>query len=222
METYRFTLTGATPLIYDADDVDKAELLERWRKDPANKNISKPGDDRCPPWGWKRCVYLFDGFVAMPSDNLMPCLRKAGTEFKAKGQRTYKAETQTGIVFAEDGYTLLVGDKPIPAAAIEAIEGDFDDQCEQFAALCGGAKIGKLDVRRARPQTQKHVRVRPMFYQWGVTGLMHVIEPALNQKLLTDIFQFAGNKVGVGNWRPSAPKAPGPYGRFTVKISQEV
>jgi len=43
---YKFKLTGATPLLVHADDVEKADLLKAWRKNPENKNLSVPGDDR--------------------------------------------------------------------------------------------------------------------------------------------------------------------------------
>lgn len=52
-----FELTGTTPLLMHADDVDAADALIEWRQKPDNKNISKPGDDRSPPWAWQTYLY---------------------------------------------------------------------------------------------------------------------------------------------------------------------
>ena len=39
------------------DDVELGDELKEWRKDPANSNLSTPGDDRTPPWTWKSYIY---------------------------------------------------------------------------------------------------------------------------------------------------------------------
>lgn len=221
MNTYEFTIKGATPLIMHADDLEKAELIEKWQKDPANKNATRAADDRCPPWGWKARLYYHGGRVVMPSDNLMPCLRTAGAQFKmgqGKRGKTFKSETQAGLVFLDDGYPLIVKGNEISADAIDAIDGTFAEQKAAFEELTSGG--AKLDMRGARPNTTRHIRVRPFFYDWSFVGRVHVVDAVLTGEILEAIFQFAGDKVGLGNWRPSAPSKPGPYGRFTASLAE--
>ena len=44
----RFDLTGITALLMHNDDFESSDLLNAWRKAPANKGISVAGDDRSP------------------------------------------------------------------------------------------------------------------------------------------------------------------------------
>lgn len=152
----------------------------------------------------------------MPSDYLATCLRQAGALIILKGQTTYKSATQSGILFTDPAFPLEVGGDEIESQSIVDIEGDFDEQCEKFESLCKGNAV--LDVRRAKPQQQKHVRVRPRFENWGFAGQLHVVADEITTDILEQLFTLAGDKKGLGNWRPSAPKSPGPYGRFTAEI----
>jgi hypothetical protein len=34
--------------------------------------------------------------------------------------------------------------------------------------------------------------------------------------MVKEIVEKAGKKAGLGDWRPSAPKKPGPYGTFEL------
>ena len=37
METYKITLTGASPLLMHKDNINWAELVKTWQKEPVNK-----------------------------------------------------------------------------------------------------------------------------------------------------------------------------------------
>jgi hypothetical protein len=45
---------------------------------------------------------------------------------------------------------------------------------------------------------------------------------ALDAGVLTRVFAATGRSVGIGDWRPSAPKNPGKHGRLVVLGVEEV
>ena len=215
---YAFTLTGLTPLLMHADHVLAADELVAWRKSPRNKSISVPGDDRSPPWTWLTYLHHDDEHVVVPHEYLMTALRSAGAKISAKGKSTFKSLSQSGIVMTADSFPLLVGNgKPIPLASITP----FRDEESFTTHLHGVRDLGfRLDVRRAKVGTSKHVRVRPCFREWSVSGTLLVTEPAITHDVLTQMLEIAGSKVGIGDWRPSAPQSPGNHGMFTARIDR--
>lgn len=212
---YGFKLTGTMPLIIHADDVMASDEVSEWRKDPANKNISVAGDDRSPAWTWMTYLYSDDGQLAIPQANLMVALRAAGAKIQLpKGKGSFKSLTQSGLLIGSDFLTFTVGGKSIPLEPIQALKSrSFNDQ---FQAV---KKLGfELSVKRAKVGTKKHVRVRPMFRTWEVSGSIAVAEAAITPDTLAQLFDFAGRFAGLGDWRPSAKESPGPYGMFTAKV----
>jgi hypothetical protein len=213
MRTYGFKLTGLTAFLMHHDSIENNDKLIAWRKDPANKSLSTPGDDRTPAWTWMAYLYEDGKHIALPSDNLMSCLRKAGTQMSLKGKTTFKEMTQSGMITTTEFCVFKNGGKQIPMSAIQAMESlTFEEQAEQ------AKKLGfQLWGKRARIGQAKHIRIRPRFDSWTVEGEISVIEDAITDKILKQMFDIAGN-VGLGDWRPGC-KTPGPYGRFTAKVS---
>ena len=85
-----FELTGEMPLLMHSDDVEAADELKEWRKDPANKDLSVAGDDRSPAWTWQTYLYSDGEHVTIPGANLMVNLRTAATQIILKKQKTFK------------------------------------------------------------------------------------------------------------------------------------
>ena len=44
----------------------------------------------------------------------------------------------------------------------------------------------------------------------------------IDRDTFEQIADIAGHRIGMGDWRPSAPKVPGPFGRFVVESIKEV
>lgn len=213
IKTARFTLTGRTPLLMHASDVELEDMLASWRKDPANKNLSKPGDDRSPAWSWQTGVYRdADGFITMPTDNVMACLRKAGSQITLKRQTTFKSISQSGLLIAEESLDFRCHGKKI---SFTEIAGWRD---EPFATHKANVKKLGFDllVKRATIGTSKHVRVRAMFSQWAVGGTIQIISPEITMENLQQLFELAGS-VGLGDWRPGG-KTPGRFGMFEAEV----
>jgi len=215
MRSYQFELVGRTPLLVHADDIEGADRLTEWRKDPANKNFSKPGDDRSPPWTWATYLYTDGILLVIPSDNLMVALRSAGAQFILKKQKTFKSLTQTGLFIPED-MPLLVGGNQIKNADIEAIT-KLDTFVQQAEAA---KKLGfSLFMKRAKVSTSKHIRVRARIEDWSLKGVVRVIKDEITEDILSNIFKIAGEDYGLCDWRPGSPKSPGPFGTFETRLN---
>jgi len=210
---FSFQVTGLTPLLLHNDDVDWADLLTVWRKDPKNRNLSKPGDDRSPPWTWQTYLYRDGTHVCLPGDNLWTCFRDASTSISMKGMKSFKESAAAGIYIEQDFLPVLVGQdkRKVLLSDIEAIrEKSFNDQ---MAAV---KDLGfELFSKRARVGTSKHIRVRPRFSSWTLEGTVLVTADELTLEVLRSIGDIAGRYKGVGDGRPSAKK-PWPYGKFQI------
>lgn len=216
---YLATLTGETSLIMHADNPDWADYLKEWRKDPANKKASVAGDDRSPAWSWVGSVYHDDGLVVVPSDNLMTVLREGGAKCPTgKGQTTFKRQSQSGIQVDDPSWPLLVGGSTVSFDPIKAMIDNPDYKAHQQLA----EKLGfELFAKRARiTATAKHLRVRPRFNRWSCSGTITVLDEMITEDVLRNILVFAGRYSGLGDWRPSAPKSPGPWGKFSVELKE--
>lgn len=215
---YEVQLIGETPLLMHADNLQWAELLSKWQKDPANKKLGVAGDDRTPAWRWIGCAYNNGKIFTIPSDNLMTVLREGGAKCPT-GVRggTYKRQTQSGLVVNEADWALTVGGAPVEFGPFKAMM-DVDDfaQHEAMAAKHGFA----LFVKRARIGQAKHVRVRPRFDKWEAAGTITVFDETITTDVLRNVLTFAGTYAGIGDWRPSSPKSPGPYGKFTATVKE--
>lgn len=217
---YSFELTGTRGMFHHKDDVLLADELSAWRKDPRNKNVSKAGDDRSPAWTWITYLYHDGEHVAMPFANLSKVLSEAGARMILKGKKTYKEITQSGIVFGDEYYPFFVRGQRVKVEPIL----DLQIKDKPFVAHIEGAqKLGfKLDVRRAPIGMSKHVRVRPVFLNWSIQGTFEVkpdAVDALTPDVVKELWRIAGN-LGLGDWRPSAKKSPGPYGTFEAKVKK--
>jgi len=219
MQQYSLTLTGLTPLLMHADNLSFGEKIAAWRKDPANKEHSVSGDDRSPAWTWIGYAYHDTKVMGLPGDNIMTMLREGGAKVRTgKNQETYKKHTQAGIMVDGEQFDLYVNDAVVPVAPLAPLIGhlEFVDHIEA-AEKCGF----ELLVKRAKIGAAKHVRVRPMFRTWEARGSITVLDPTtsgLTRDVLDMILRQAGALVGVGDWRPSSPKASGTFGKFAPTL----
>jgi hypothetical protein len=213
---YEFTLTGTMPLLMHADDVMASDELTEWRRDHRNKSISVPGDDRSPPWTWQTYLYHDGEHLAMPQENIMAALRFAGAKIPAKGKATFKSMSQSGLLIGSDLCVFTNNDERVAVADIHALRDEkFSVQKDRCKALGFD-----LSVKRARNPggKTKQVRVRAKFDAWAVSGLIVVAEPAITAEVLEQMFEIAGKLAGLGDWRPSSPDKPGPFGMFTARL----
>lgn len=189
-------------------------MLSAWRKDPKNKSVSVKGDDRSPAWSWQTYIYQNGKVLAMPQECIMAALRFGGSKISGKGNSNLKSLSQSGLYVSSSFCRFTQAGKEIKVADLEK----FRD--EPFATHKAKVKDLGFDllVKRASVGTSKHVRVRPVFDQWAVGGELETLDAAVTQDVLDQMFDIAGRLAGLGDWRPSAKKSPGPYGMFTTTI----
>lgn len=218
MRTYNVTLTGKTPLLMHQDNIEWADFMDDWKSDPANKKNSKAGDDRTPSWRWLGCVYHDGKTVGIPSANIMRCLMEGGAMVPVPGGKmgkTFKAQTQSGMMSAEPLWTLHInGGRMLSWDQIAALKDapKFADQ-KKAAEELGFSLL----VKRAKIGQQKHIRVRPQFTEWQARGSLAVWDDQIDDKAIAQILEYAGQYKGLCDWRPGS-RTPGPYGTFEATI----
>lgn len=211
-----FELTGQTPLLMHADDIDAADALRAWQQDPKNKDISVRGDDRSPAWTWRTRLYYDGEHISMPQENVATCLRDAGTQLKIRGNKSFKEATQNGVILSTEHLTFLVGGKQVPIDPLVKMQGQSYERQAELVQKYGF----RLFIKRARISDRaKHVRVRPRFDEWAVRGELEVVRDEITLEVLGQIFEIAG-RGGLCDWRPSSKRSPGPYGMFTAKVKR--
>lgn len=220
MKKYTVELKGITPLLMHSDNLSFNEKIVKWRKDPANKELSTPGDDRCPAWTWVGYTYHDGKEVGISSDNIMTMLREGGAKvLTGKRTETYKKQTQAGIMLDRDCYPITFnGGNILTVGKLNSLIGhnEFIDHVE-FAEEEGF----ELLVKRAKINGKsKHVRVRPMFRDWSITIGLTVLDQELSgitPQILQTILDQAGALCGLCDWRPSSPSS-GSFGKFEATI----
>lgn len=209
-----FELTGETPLLMHPDDIEAADEIKAWQKAPENKNFSVAGDDRSPAWGWQTNLYSDGIMVVMPAQNIMVCLRQAGSQMILKRQKTFKEISQSGLVIHDEYCRFFTGDTQVDLASIASLHDlPFSEQAEAVKELGF-----RLFVKRAKIGQSKHVRVRPRFDTWSVKGTIAITAKEITFEHLQQMFELAG-RVGLCDWRPGC-KTPGPYGMFSAKLKK--
>lgn len=224
MRTLTVRLDSRTPFIPHHDNLNWADEMESWKNNPSNKKHSRAGDDRSPAFRWLGSLYHDGEVLAIPQDNIMKSFMEGAAMVLVPGGKngkTFKAQSQSGMLAAEPYWPLMIPKngtgKPqtIPVAPLLALRDELDFMKHRETVAAMGFE---LFLKRAKIGASKHVRVRPRFDRWSVTGTVHVWDDQITDAVLTDIMRQAGLYKGIGDWRASSPKSPGPYGAFSASI----
>jgi hypothetical protein len=232
MRSYMIEIVGQTPLLQHHDDIDWSDEMNAWKEKNSkagnNKEVSKAGDDRTPAHRWIGCLYKGpmksggkdETVVVMPTDNIMRAIMGGAATVLIPGGRngkTFKAESQSGIIPDSVGWPLLIDGDPIPYAPIAELlkVKDFAKHKERVRQLGF-----ELFMKRAKVGSSKHVRVRPRFDMWSIKGVLRVSNDLITDEVLSAFLERAGSDKGLGDWRPGAPKSPGSYGMFTATVER--
>jgi len=220
MNRFEVTIKGETPLLMHHDNLEWDGIMKQWSKDPANKAGSVAGDDRSPGFRWIGYLYQHAGNAVMPSDNLMTALREGGAKCPTgKGQKTYKSQTQSGLLVDQENWPLFN-----PATGeVYTLDGlkDIMEETDYAIHEMWAREHGfELFAKRAKVGQAKHVRVRPRFDSWAATGTITILDDAITADVLQNIWTYAGAYSGLCDWRPSSPRSPGSFGRFSVEMKK--
>jgi hypothetical protein len=219
MRKYAVEITGNTPLLHHWDNIDWADEMSEWKDDPANKSASKAGDDRTPAWRWIGSMYNDGAFVSVPADNLMRSMMEGGAMVPVPGGKsgkTFKSQSQSGMMVDQAFWHVEVGGKRISMDDIRPLLKNTTFR-EHRAHV---EKLGfSLFVKRAKVGTSKHIRVRPRFDQWSISGTVSVWDDQITDHVIKEILKYAGQYKGLGDWRPGG-KTSGAFGMFEAKVSK--
>jgi hypothetical protein len=214
----KVTLRGITPLLMHADNIEWSDAMDAWKNIPANKALSKAGDDRTPAWRWIGCLNYDDpqkGVVTIPSEYIMRCIMGGAAEVPTgKGRKTFKTQSQSGIMSPAFHWPMFINGKPIQMTAIQKLRKVEVFPEHQKAVEAMGFS---LLVKRAKIMSSKHIRVRPRFDNWSATGVLSVTDKQITDEVLQSILDISGRIKGLGDWRPGCP-TPGPWGMFEAVV----
>ncbi|MCP4677705.1 MAG: hypothetical protein GY854_19750 [Deltaproteobacteria bacterium] len=216
VRNYRVTLTGISPLLMHADNIEWRDQVTNWRNDPLHKKKGTAGDDRSPAWSWVGYVYHDGQNIGLPSDNLMTCIRDGASMVVVKGNKTFKSQSQSGILVNEILWPIEVDGIPVSWEPTAALVGEED--FEEHKKIVSSCRY-ELSVKPAKVGTSKHIRVRPRFNKWQAAGTISVFDDMITPKVLDQILFMAGNYCGICDWRPKG-RSPGQFGRFEAKVER--
>lgn len=177
------TIEGKTPLICNRF-TDAAAMSAS-----SGNRIAAIGDKGTPKEQAESKLYIgHDGKPCIPQPNLFRCLIDAGTFFKAgKSKVTTQKSSLIPACIEVDGIEL----------PLESKEG------------------WAVDTRAVRiPSTGGRILChRPSFNDWRLSFTMNVDTDLISPKLVRDIVDAAGKRIGLGDFRPACK---GPFGKFVV------
>lgn len=146
------------------------------------------GDKPSPKNQCDAKLYYGDGKPVIPQPNLFRCLIDAGQFFKA-GKSKITTQKSSLVPAA-----MSIEEIAIP---IESKDGWTVDSRSVVIPSTGG-------------RIMCH---RPCFNDWTLTFTLQYDTDMFSEKLVRDIVDAAGKKIGLGDFRPSRK---GPYGKFNV------
>lgn len=188
MKSIRITIEGTTPLLCNRF-TDAAQLAAT-----NGNSASVVGDKGTPREQAESKLYPGqDGRPIIPQPNLFRCLIDAGKYFKAGRS---EVTTQKSSL--------------LPACvAVEELEIPIQHE-DPWA----------VDTRPVRiPSTGGRILChRPCFHDWKLDFTLQVDTEMISLKLLREIVDAAGKRVGLGDFRPDCK---GPFGKFVVTRWQE-
>lgn len=186
--TIKTSIEGITPLLMHAfTDADQMTATNGTRGASASSERGTPEEQA------REHLYLSsDGeTIIIPQPNLFSAIVAAGKFFKSGKSKI--TTTKTSL---------------IPAAVFFS-ETEFPLKHDGW----------HVDTRAVRiPSTGGRVqRHRPIFYSWSLSFSFDLDTSEMNERLTREIVDAAGNKIGLGDFRP---ECKGPYGRFRVDTWQ--
>jgi hypothetical protein len=185
-ETVQITITveGISPLLLHAF-TDEAQMAAT----NGSRSSAASSDRGSPQEQAETHLYRgINGDLIIPQPNLFSCLIEGGKFFKAGKSKITTMRSSL-----------------IPACVqIQEIEIPLQSD--------GGWTV---DTRAVRiPATGGRIqRHRPCFHDWRLTLSVELDTAEITEKLLREIVDAAGSKIGLGDFRPATK---GPFGRFKV------
>lgn len=216
MKTVKATVNGITPLLFHQFK-ELYNVDEQGRKKAVQLHKMQPEDEDFFVHVMK-FAYSFkeDGKVYTPSKWFLNTTYGGGRSFKIGKSKisTLKTSMLTRAMFpVGHACKLTSGGEDVFIETENPVVYDEDDMMPVYERT---GPMTKLSVHNttAVNGTAGRVKVwRPMVFPWEVEFIFDIDTNEIPERSIQECFEFAGNCVGVGSWRP---EHKGPYGRFKV------
>jgi hypothetical protein len=201
MERIHVVLKGIRPLLMNRMSQEQLEGL----RDKTKKKATT-AEKMTPQQEAETKVYAVDGKPVIPTENLMACLIAAGQFIRLDGKRqlsTGKSTILPGILAVEDPVLWLYKASEMKVDVRMGTPDTF------------GLSEWKYDMRQGvNPNGAQAVCiVRPRFDDWGLNFHIQVDPDALKLDAFRQLFDYAGMRVGLCDFRPACK---GSFGMFRV------
>lgn len=183
MKAIKIRIEGTTPLLCNRF-TDEAQMSATNGNRPATV-----GDRGSPQEQAEKKLYRDEtGELVIPQPNMFRCIIDGGSFFKNGKSKITTLKT-----------SLIPSCVEIPGVTIP-----LEHKTEW-----------RVDTRPVRiPSTGGRVLChRPCFEDWSLSFLIDLDESILSEKLLREILDASGKRVGLGDFRPACK---GPFGKFVV------
>lgn len=127
--------------------------------------------------------------LMLPAHVLDSCIREGARKNKAGKQAS------AGVI--------VEGNAKFKAHGVSDLERASGEERNHYRAA---VKVG----------TAKVMRTRPIFTEWSAEFSVCIDPTVIDLETVRSALEAAGRLVGVGDWRPGAPRG-GSFGRFTVE-----
>jgi hypothetical protein len=183
MKTYNVKIKGLTPYMQHRMDDQKLEQWEK-KRGPIHERPEVSHEDAVR--AEYHCFRNTDGKCYIPSDHIRGALIGAGGYVKAKvGGRSKSMKVLVAAMFMVDPEQIILPDY---------------DAIDKRSAVNRNVKA-------------RIITVRPKWTQWEAEFTLSVYENTITVETIKQLFEFAGNLVGIGSFRPTNN---GLFGRFEL------
>jgi hypothetical protein len=183
MKKFKVKIKGITPYMQHRMDDQKLEAWEKLRG-PIHERPEVSHEDAIR--AEYHCYRNIDRQCYIPPDQIRGALINAGSYVKAKvGGRSKSMKILVAAMFTIDEDQIMIPEY---------------DSIDKRSAVNRNIK-GRV------------ICIRPKWNTWGAEFTLSVYENSISKETVLQLFEYAGNLVGIGSFRPTNS---GMFGRFEV------
>jgi len=203
--SFPFTINGIGPmLMHCGQTADPLNNFARAMKKQTGKR-GKTDEDLA-------ALSLIEWYAGLYTDKKMT-IDESGNVSVDPGTKLILPAHVLDSAIREGGRKIKVG-KQISAGVI--VEGPAAFKATGLKSIAVASQDEAFHFRCAvKVGTAKVMRTRPIFNEWSASFVVCLDLSVVDKETDQQALEAAGRLVGVGDWRPGAPKG-GSYGRFTV------
>lgn len=204
--SHSFTINGIGPMLMHcgqtADPLN--QFAKAMKKQSAKRN--KTDEDLA-------ALSLLEWWAGLYTD-IRLSVDEQGNVTAPKGAKLIVPAHVLDSCIREGGRKIKAG-KQISAGVI--VEGPAEFKAAGMRDLTAASADESFHYRTAvRVGTSKVMRTRPIFSDWSACFSVCIDAGVADLDIVRQSLEAAGRLVGIGDWRPGAPRG-GSYGRFTVE-----